>query len=225
MQDTTSCLKETPRFTIGDFPMAVDRAQDLHPIALCADLSQFFGELIAQIRQRRAYATSLATETYIAGILADHAHAAVPFAGYEKPLTLQLAEALNQVGTERFCRLRQIGDGVLYTTGFFGEYLARRGVEQGYVEELGARAYANAGKMMVLDRADDNELFDELASHFHLFVSLIHEVADHLRAGAARSQAAIVELYERWLRGRSDSLAAALASRGLVPLRGNGTLQ
>lgn len=205
--------------------MADARDPDTHPIALCADLSQFFREIIVQIRERRSYATSAATETYIAGILADHAHAEVTFAGYEKPLTLQLADALNQVGTERFSRLRQIGDGVLYTSGFFGEHLARRGVEQGYIEELGARAYATAGKMMVLDRAEQNSLFDELASHFHLFVRLVHEVADHLRAGAARSHTAIVELYERWLNERSDSLAAALASRGLVPLRGNGTLQ
>lgn len=205
--------------------MASDRDPAPHPIALCADLSQFFREIIADIRQRRSYATSAATETYIAGILADHAHAEVSFAGYEKPLTLQLADALNQTGTERFSRLRQIGDGVLYSSGFFGEHLSRRGVQQSYVEELGARAYATAGKMMVLDRADANGLFDELASHFHLFVTLVHEVADHLRVGAARSHAAIVELYERWLHERSDSLAAALASRGLVPLRGNGTLQ
>jgi hypothetical protein len=205
--------------------MADARNSDPHPIALCADLTEFFGETIAQIRHRRSSAPSTATDAYIAGILADHANAEVSFASYEKPLTLQLADALNQTGTERFARLRRIGDGVLYTSGFFGEHLARRGVQQSYVEELGARAYATAGKMMVLDRAEQNGLFDELASHFHLFVSLVHEVACHLRVSAARSHAALVELYERWLHERSDSLAAALASRGLVPLRGNGTLQ
>jgi len=194
-------------------------------IALCGDLSQFFREIIAQIRQRRAYATTAATETYIAGILADQAHASVTLATHDKPLTLQLADALNQVGTERFSRLRQIGDGVLYTSGFFGEHLTRRGIEQSYVEELGARAYATAGRMMVLDRAEENGLFEELASHFHLFVKLVHEVADHLRAGAARTEEAVLQLYERWLQDRSESLAAALASRGLVPLRGGGTLQ
>jgi hypothetical protein len=195
------------------------------PIALCGDLSQFFREVITQMRARQVYATSAATETYIAGLLADHADAQVSLAAYEKPLTLQLAEAISHVGTERFTRLRQIGDRVLYTTGFFGDYLARRGIEQTYVEELGARAYATAGRMMALDRSDANFLFEELASHFHQFVELVHDIANHLRAGAARSHTAIVELYERWLNDRSYSLAAALASRGLVPLRGNGSVQ
>jgi hypothetical protein len=35
----------------------------------------------------------------------------------------------------------------------------------------------------------------------------------------------LLELYERWLTSHSESLASALASRGLVPLRGVGTLQ
>jgi hypothetical protein len=205
--------------------MSHDPNPSNHTIALCGDLSQFFREVITQLLTRHRYATTSATVTYIAGLLADHADAEVSLAAYEKPLTLQLAEAINQVGNERFTRLRQIGDRVLYTTGFFGDYLARRGVEQGYVEELGARAYATAGRMMLLDRADGNSLFDELSSHFHQLVELVHDVFNHLRASAARSHTALVELYERWLNERSESLAAALASRGLVPLRGSGSLQ
>ncbi|MGC4069432.1 MAG: hypothetical protein QM784_33225 [Polyangiaceae bacterium] len=195
------------------------------PIALCRDLTQFFGEIVTTVKQRRAYDASDATATYIAALLADHANGVMPMGAFDKPLTLQLADALNQVGTERFARLRRIGDGILYTTGFFGEHLERRGIEQSYVEELGARAYATAGKMMVIDRAQANSLFDELAQGFHMFVALVHEVADSLRAGAARTESAVLELYERWLSSRSESLASALASRGLVPLRGTGTLQ
>jgi hypothetical protein len=195
------------------------------PIEYCGDLNQFFRQAVGSVRQRRAYVTTTAAETYIAALLADHAHAPLLGEESDKPLTLLLANALSAVGNERFERLRRMGDGVLYTTGFFAEHLEHRGIEQSYVEELGARAYATAGRMLVIDRADQNGVFDELAERFHMFVSLVHDVADTLRVGAARSSRALVELYERWLSSGSESLAAALASHGLVPLRGTGTLQ
>ena len=90
------------------------------PIDICGDLNQFFREVVGSVRQRRAYVTTSTAESYIAGLLADHAHAGEDFREFDKPLTIQLAQALNAVGTERFQRLRRVGDGVLYTTGFFG---------------------------------------------------------------------------------------------------------
>ncbi|HEY5961426.1 MAG TPA: hypothetical protein VIV60_32935 [Polyangiaceae bacterium] len=196
------------------------------PIEYCGDLNQFFRETVESVCQRRSYVATSAAEVYIVGLLADHAHAApVNQADSDIPLTLALAKALNAVGNERFERLRRLGDGVLYNAGFFAEYLDRRGIEQSYIEELGARAYATAGRMLVVDRAEQNDVFDELANRFHMFVALIHDVAETLRVGAARSQRALVELYESWLRSGSESLAAALATRGLVPLRGSGGLQ
>jgi hypothetical protein len=196
------------------------------PIEFCGDLNQFFRDTVESVCQRRSYVATSAAEGYIAGILADHAYAPLAErAESDMPLTLALAKALDAVGNERFERLRRLGDGVLYNAGFFAEYLDRRGIEQSYIEQLGARAYATAGRMLVVDRADQNGVFDELANRFHMFVALIHDVAETLRVGAARSQRAIVELYEQWLRNGSESLAAALATRGLVPLRGSGGLQ
>jgi len=195
------------------------------PIDLCGDLTQFFREVVVSVRQQRSYVTTSTAESYIAGVLADHAHAADDFREFDKPLTLQLAQALNAVGNERFTRLRRVGDGVLYTTGFFGEYLESRGIDQTYIEELGARAYATAGRMLILDRAEQNGLFVELAEQFHMFVALIHGVAESLRVVAARTEHALVQLYERWLSSGSEALAVALASHGLVPVRGTRTLQ
>ena len=195
------------------------------PIEFCGDLGKFFRETLDTVRQRRDYEATSAAQAYIAGVLADHAYAPVAGDAADQPLTLVLAKALTAVGNERFQRLRRLGDDVLYTTGFFAEHLERRGIEQSYVEELGARAYATAGRMLVVDRADQNGVFDELAQRFHMFVALVHDVAETLRVGAARSQHALVQLYERWLNSGNESLAAALASRGLVPLRGTGGLQ
>lgn len=194
-------------------------------IALCRDLSEFFRENIVAVRERRHYATSTGIETYLAGLLAEGASGETELARSDKSLTILLAEALDQVGTERFLRLRQIGNDALYTTGFFGEQFAHRGLEPRYIEQLGARAYATAGRMMVTDRSQDNSLLEELASRFHHFVGLLREVADVLRVSAARTQTAVVELYERWLSFGSESLAAALASQGLVPLRATQTVQ
>lgn len=195
------------------------------PIDICGDLNQFFREVVGSVRQRRAYATTGIAESYIAGLLADNAHQTDEYRQFDKPLTIQLAQALSAVGTERFERLRRVGDGVLYTTGFFGEYLESRGIAQSYFEELGARAYATAGRMLVLDQAEQNGLFVELAEQFHMFVALVHDVAETLRVVAARTESALVQLYERWLNSGSEALAAALATQGLVPLRGTRTLQ
>ena len=195
------------------------------PIDICGDLTQFFREVVVSVRQKRAYVTTSTAESYIAGLLADHAHPGDELHEFDKPLTLQLAQALNAVGNERFSRLRRVGDGVLYTTGFFGEYLESRGIDQTYFEELGARAYATAGRMLILDRSEQNGLFVELAEQFHMFVTWVHEVAESLRVVAARTEQALVQLYERWLNSGSEALAVGLATHGLVPIRGNRTLQ
>ena len=92
-------------------------------------------------------------------------------------------------------------------------------------EELGARAYATAGRMLILDRREQNSLFVELSERFHMFVDWVHEVAELLRVSAARTESALVQLYERWLASGSEAIAAALVQRGLVPVRGTGTLQ
>ncbi len=191
-----------------------------NPIDLCGDLTQFFLEIVHSVRQRRAYVPTAPAATYLAGLLADHADNEQQVLENGQPLTLQLANALALVGMERFERLRRVGDHVLYTTGFFAEHLESRGIAQTYVEELGARAYATAGRMLILDRRDQNSLFVELSERFHMFVDWVHEVAEILRVSAARSQQALVELYERWLASGSEALATALAQRGLVPVRG-----
>ncbi len=180
---------------------------------------------MGSVRQRHGYAATSTAESYIAGLLADNARPSDDFNEFDKPLTLQLALALSTVGNERFHRLRRVGDGVLYTTGFFGEYLESRGIDKVYFEELGARAYATAGRMLLLDRAEQNGLFVELAEQFHMFVTLVHDVAESLRVVAARTERALVQLYERWLTSGSEAFAAALATHGLVPVRGTRTLQ
>jgi hypothetical protein len=118
---------------------------------------------------------------------------------------------------------------VLYVSGFFGVHLENRGVELNYVTTLGARAY-DAVSVMLCRSAGPGfdpahpDVFRELARNFAMFVDLLSRVADTLFANAARTDRAVLELYERWLRTGSTSLASALSARGVVPLRGDGTL-
>jgi hypothetical protein len=204
--------------------MTMQRVAEPTEIDVCRDLDGFFLEVVQSVRRQRVYEATAAAATYVASLLADRARGGDSQSSFERPLTLMLDEALNKVGIERFERLRHIGDDVLYTTGFFGEHLESRGIEQQYVEFLGARAYATASRMFLTDGARPGGLFDELAGRFPMFVALVHDVADTLNASALLSHRNLLALYERWARTGSETLAKALVRSGLVPLRGNRTL-
>jgi hypothetical protein len=143
---------------------------------------------------------------------------------------LLLEEAMQLTGPERFERLRVLGDGVLYVTGFFGDHLDTRGVARSYVNALGARAYDSAASMLrsvapaSASDAATPHLFRELSEKFPMFVELLSRIADGMQVNAARSDRAMLKLYERWLRTGSHELAHGLVSHGLVPVRGDHTL-
>ena len=152
-----------------------------------------------------------------------------------QPLTLLLDSALRTGGHERFERLRAIGDGILYVSGFFSDYLENRGLQVEYYSAFGAQAYDVAGRMLepaglarVAKETNDSvgtaTVLSELARKFRMFVALIHGVADALYAGSAHSDLGTLRVYERWLRTGSNPLAQALVERGVLPQRGNRVL-
>jgi hypothetical protein len=196
-----------------------------HTLALSTDLESFFEELLSQaLQERQANATEAAT-TYLVALLRDYAHpareAAQPLSG---SLTLLLAEALDSAGSERFERLKALGDGVLYVRGFFPDHLSTRGVALDYVDAVGARAYDGAASM--LRRGGGGHalhLFEELSQNFDSFAGVLHLIADRFHANAAlSSESGVLKVYERWLKTGSSQLAAVLGMQGLVPVRSNG---
>jgi hypothetical protein len=193
---------------------------------LSANLESFFhGVLDDAMRQKQVAATE-AAEVYLVSLLADYARPdALSSAALERPVTLLLDEALNAPGQERFERLRVLGDGVLYVSGFFAQHLETRGVEVRYVTSLGARAYDNAGRML-RGAANDNapDLFFELAENFERFAQLLNAVAEKLQLAAAPSSLGLLKLYERWLKTGSQELGSELMQRGVLPVRGAGGL-
>ncbi len=193
---------------------------------LSANLESFFHDVLDDAMRQKQVAATEAAEVYLVSLLADYARPdALSSAALERPVTLLLDEALNAPGQERFERLRVLGDGVLYVSGFFAQHLETRGVEVRYVTSLGARAYDNAGRML-RGAANDNapDLFFELAENFERFAQLLTAVAERLQLAAAPSSLGLLKLYERWLKTGSQELGSELMQRGVLPVRGAGGL-
>jgi hypothetical protein len=193
-------------------------------IDLSGDVRGYFAELVVEAAEERRVEANPAVTTYLATLLADYAHPGSFIRdALDRPFTLLLAEALDSAGSERFERLRALGDGVLYVRGFFSEHLETRGVELRYVSSVGARAYDGAANMLRRGGGDPSsapDLFGELAERFDAFVALVSGVSDRIVAqSGAGTDGGVLKLYERWLRTGSSELAAALGQHGLVPVR------
>jgi hypothetical protein len=189
----------------------------------------FFHEVVEDaMRARKVDATDGATR-YLVALLTDYAHPDESAgSALQRPLTLLLDEALHVSDpSERFQRLRVIGDGVLYGCGFFGDHFEARGVDPKYLHGLGTRAYGAASSLLHLGRDEGGpDLFGELAAKFETFVLVVAEVADATIAMGTQSAGGLLRVYERWLKTGSETLATALTSRGVVPTRGTrGVLQ
>ena len=194
-------------------------------MALSTNLDGFFEELVTQALHERQTPATAAASTYLVALLRDYAHPAREAAEpLSRSLTLLLAEALDSAGSERFERLKTLGDGVLYVRGFFPDHLATRGVALDYVDAVGARAYDGAATMLRRGGSGHAfELFEELAHNFDAFAGALHVIADRFLANAAlSSESGVLKVYERWLKTGSSQLAAVLGVQGLVPVRGNG---
>lgn len=194
-------------------------------IVAAGSVNGFFLEVVEDaIKARRVEATGGAT-SYLVALLADYTRpAGRAEEAMDRPLSFLLDEALHaQLPAERFDRLRALGDGALYTCGFFGESFEARGVDTGYVIGIGATAYGAASAMLRLPRDEDEEridVFGELAQKFASFVDVLADVADCTVAQGVASSRGLLKMYERWLKTGSDRLAQALSANGVVPMRG-----
>jgi hypothetical protein len=190
----------------------------------------FHGVVEDAMKARHVEATDMATN-YIVALLSDYARPD-PDAGraLDRPLTFLLDEALHTVQpAERFSRLRTLGDGVLYSLGFFRDHFESKGVEESYLIGIGAVAYGGASSMLRVSAEEAErklDIYRELADKFASFVAVLGEIADATIAGRVAGSRDLLKVYERWLKTGSETLAQTLTSHGLVPMRGKkGTLQ
>ncbi len=193
----------------------------LGTIDLTTDLESFFVEAVVRAKEQLGCSVSVGATRYVAGILTTSAVRVPDATGGSEPLSIRVATISSLPPREAFERLRQLGDELLYACGYFSEHLERRGLSRSYAEQLGSDAYARAERMLAVPSASPGTgLFHELAEGFRVFVQLVRAVADSLGAASARSNEALLSLYERWLRSGSAPLAAVLAGRGLLASRG-----
>jgi hypothetical protein len=199
--------------------------QSLPPTTIDAapDVDGFFRELVSQAIEAGGYATSPASTSYVVSLLAESARpraSALSLLG-DGSFTLMLAEALQSHGAHRFEKLRLLGDGVLYVAGFFSDHLTHRGIEPCYLQGLGATAYGGVAAMLrgVGHSTEGPDVFTELSHNFEIFVQVVSAVSEELSLRAVRDDAALLDLYERWLSKSSERLTDLLLSRGLLPTR------
>ncbi len=194
-----------------------------NPFEFAVDVDGFFRELVGQAISHSGFEPSTAGASYVVSLLADSAkpNASTINVMGESSFTLMLADAMESHGATRFEKLRLLGDGVLYVSGFFSEHLERRGVAPYYVRGLGATAYRSAASMLrsVGASSAGPDVFAELSQNFERFVQLINVVSEELSARAVRDDASLLDMYERWLRLQSDHLADLLVAKGVLPQR------
>jgi hypothetical protein len=196
-------------------------------IVATASVADFFEEAVDEAMKSRGVNASDGARSYVVALLADLAKPGSPVERtLERPLTLLLDEALHTPElADRFEKLRTLGDGVLYSSGFFADHFEARGVDTNYVIGIGRTAYENAGSILRAPRADEErapDLFHELATDFGSFVDVVAEVANATVARGVATSRGLVKLYERWLKTRNGKLAEALSSHGFVTRRGGG---
>lgn len=189
-------------------------------ILMTSDVEGFFADAVGEAVQARKVQVSKKTLSYLVGLLAGVASKGMDQQALRRPVTWQLREALEAPASERFERLKVLGDNTLYLSGLFQDHLEAHGVDVGYVSSVGATAYRSVSSMMRADRGDD--LFAELSAKFHKLVGAMHEVADAFFAGSASSPEGMLRVYDRWQKTGSATLGRELVARGLVPLRNGG---
>lgn len=195
-------------------------------IVASASVSEFFEEVVDGAMKSKGIHASDGAKSYVVALLSELAKPGSPVERtLERPLTLLLDEALhtNERG-EKFEKLRTLGDGVLYSSGFFADHFEARGVDTNYVISIGRTAYETAGAIIAPEKSSASnggiDIFRELANEFSAFVAVIAEIANATLARGAATSRGLVKLYERWLKTRSDTLADALSSHGFVAPRG-----
>lgn len=190
-------------------------------ILMACDVEGFFSQVVDEAVATRRLQISTGIRSYLGGLLAGFASKPPVQEALRRPVTLLLQEALGAPASERFDKLKVLGDGSLYIAGIFQEHLEAQGVDINYVSSIGATAYRNASTIMVREEPAE-DLFGEMASKFFLLVDVLREVADAFFAGSALGSEGDLKIYSRWEKTGSARLGRELIARGWIPSRGSG---
>jgi len=181
------------------------------------DLSEFFRQEVTEAKDDLGMKLEDSTEFYLVNLLCEHVRAGASPAPGQEPLALLYKKAREANLGERVRLLKDLGDLALYVAGFFAEFIERSLVDKSYYIAMGGGAYADLSGLIGMQRQGDvfSKIYVELAQKFSALVGLLNEVADHAR-DTEDSERELLQLYERWIRTRSERLRRLLVDRGML---------
>lgn len=167
----------------------------------------FFHEVLTDALDRQHVEVSESTEYYLVGLLGEFTKARIT----DEPLSIMLVGGEEQAPADRVKKLKEVGDTSLYVTGFFASSLDKKLVDPDYYIGLGEAAYTELAHRL-RTASSIAGVYEELASKFPRFVDVLAEV----RAQVSFVGSDVVELYQEWLRTRSEWIERRLHSMGVL---------
>jgi hypothetical protein len=175
--------------------------------------ADFFRGLLREALVEQRVEPSETAEFYLVQLLEQFVRPGPNY--FERPLALEYLESFDQSPSERYPKLKRVGDTALFVSGVFTESLEASMVGAEYYTALGGLAYRNLATLpgTALGKAVV-PLFTELATRFADFVRVLSQMSLQEIFASDRDT---LRIYRRWVLTRGARDAALLVRRGIIP--------
>jgi len=185
-----------------------------------SNVKTFFHDSVMSAMANQRYQAGEDTIAYVVNLLADFTRTDRLYEwtqdGYAlKPLALLLGEAIEARDTrQRYYTLRRLGDVALFISGLFSDSLRRKLVNVDYYVSMGGTAYGYLSESIRSSNVTEgeSEVFEELATNFTKFVSLLEEVVDSAHVA---DDSDVIRWYDIWVTTGSRRAARVLRQHGI----------
>ena len=186
-------------------------------LIVSSDLEGFFREQVTDARNELGIELQEMVEYYLVNLLCDYSNPGDHQSLGDEPLALIYKRALEADAVDRISILKDLGDGALYTAGFFVESIQKSVVDVDYYITMGGHAYSSLGNL-VSGYARGNtfsEIYKELADAFPSLVHVLNFVSGVSRE-SKNEDTELLKLYEKWVTTRDPRLYQQLLEKGLL---------
>jgi len=186
-------------------------------LIVSSDLEGFFREQVTDARNELGIELQEMVEYYLVNLLCDFSSPGDHQSLGDEPLALIYKRALEADAVDRISILKELGDGALYTAGFFVESIQKSVVDVDYYITMGGHAYSSLGNL-VSGYARGNtfsEIYRELADSFPALVNVLNFVSGMSRESKSED-AELLKLYEKWVTTKDPRLYQQLLEKGLL---------
>jgi hypothetical protein len=186
-------------------------------LIMSSDLEGFFREQVTDARNELGIELQEMVEYYLVNLLCDYSNPGDGQALGDEPLALIYKRALEADAVDRISILKDLGDGALYTAGFFVESIQKSVVDVDYYITMGGHAYSSLGNLVsgYARGSTFSEIYKELADSFPALVNVLNFVSGVSRESKSED-AELLKLYEKWVTTRDPRLYQQLIEKGLL---------